>query len=647
MNTSPEIAASRWQLRAALLAGLALLSFNLIAHCSIADDAYISFRYLDNWLDGSGLVYNPGQRVEGYTNFLWVVLLAPLRLLGAGPESAALLLSLVSLVLLLWAVFRCASRLAASSLAGWTALILAAGSVPLASWTVSGMETTCFAALLALANQQLVERERHACGSSLAFGLAVLARPSGALHAAVAFLAALPFSGAQRLEGLRRLLAPGLAFLLLPVAHLAFRLHYYGLPLPNTFYAKLVGDLPSPIPGGLAYLGSFLASGGILLVIAGLPLVRSPARRSWVVLAIAGQVAAQMIYSVGVGGDYFPFHRFLVPAIPGLAVLGGLGLSFAARRVAPTARTWLPAVAIALALLQTALATVSVERSAFRAVLQIRSEREQIADWLASRLPDGTSLAINAAGLIPYRTGFPTIDMLGLNDAHIARAQGATRGDGAALVGHSKHDGAYVCSRAPDAVITSGARLHPGRSADEAIIQAAVNTFPGDREFLRDPACRDHYRAESVELAPGRFLVLHLRLDQQPGGSRASFLPTTAEGWFRRGIALMRQARLGEAVEAFQASLDLGPDNPAATTNLGFCLADLAQHERAVGLFQAALRMAPRHYDALFGLALSQQQLGQLEKAAELWRRYLREAPESPWKETARRHLRLLSPAGE
>jgi hypothetical protein len=647
MNASPEIAASRWLLWAALLVGLALLAFNLITHLSVADDAYISFRYLDNWLNGTGLVYNPGERVEGYTNFLWVVLLAPLRLLGLSPEAAALLLSLASLALLLWAVFRCASRLAATSMAGWTALILASGSVPLASWTVAGMETTCFAALLALANQRLAERGWHGPGSSLAFGLAVLARPSGALHAFVAFLAALLSSRKRPFEGLRRLIAPGLLFLLLPVAHLAFRLAYYGPPLPNTFYAKLVGDLPSPIPSGLAYLGGFLASGGLLLVLAALLQTPSPTRRSWVVFAIAGQVMAQIVYSVCVGGDYFPFYRFLVPAIPGLAVLGGIGLSLTAQRVAPAAQHWLPAVALALALLQTALANISAEQSAFRAVIEIRSEREQIAEWLASRFPDGTTLAINAAGLIPYRTGFPTLDMLGLNDAHIARTEGSAGSDGTIFVGHSKHDGAYVCSRAPGAVITSGARLHPGRSADEAILQAAVNSFPGDREFLRDPACRERYRAEAVELAPGRFAVVHVFRDPQPTGSEAPPPPPSAEGWFRRGIELMRQARFRAAAEAFQVSLDLEPGNPAALTNLGFCLADLSQHERAVELFREALRVAPGHHEALFGLALSQQQLGQREKAAEMFRRYLREAPDSPWKEIARQHLRELGPTEE
>ena len=42
----------------------------------ISDDAFITFRYADNFIRGKGLVYNAGERVEGYTNFLWLILLS-------------------------------------------------------------------------------------------------------------------------------------------------------------------------------------------------------------------------------------------------------------------------------------------------------------------------------------------------------------------------------------------------------------------------------------------------------------------------------------------------------------------------------------------------------------------------------------------
>src|SRR3990170_5316259 len=140
----------KWTHASLGIIGSAFVIFNLVRFNSVVDDAYISFRYLDNWLSGTGLVYNPGERVEGYTNFLWIVLLAPFRLVGLEAELTAFLLSVIFLILLFWAVFRTAEVLAGSTEAGWAAMLLALGSVPLTAWTTSGMETVCFASLLAL-----------------------------------------------------------------------------------------------------------------------------------------------------------------------------------------------------------------------------------------------------------------------------------------------------------------------------------------------------------------------------------------------------------------------------------------------------------------------------------------------------------------
>src|SRR5262245_37848737 len=70
------------------------------------DDAFISFRYAQNWLDGLGLVFNAGERVEGYTNFLWTVWSALGLALGfdaaAWANAWGLACYLASVALLVW-----------------------------------------------------------------------------------------------------------------------------------------------------------------------------------------------------------------------------------------------------------------------------------------------------------------------------------------------------------------------------------------------------------------------------------------------------------------------------------------------------------------------------------------------------------------
>src|SRR5580765_5310173 len=62
------------------------------------DDSYISYRFSQNFAAGHGLVYNVGERVEGYTNFLWVVMLGGALELGFAAEPASLALGVAFLV---------------------------------------------------------------------------------------------------------------------------------------------------------------------------------------------------------------------------------------------------------------------------------------------------------------------------------------------------------------------------------------------------------------------------------------------------------------------------------------------------------------------------------------------------------------------
>ena len=76
-----------------LVIAAGFLLWHITSYWFLCDDAFISFRYARNLSEGYGLVFNPGfERVEGYTNFSWVVLLAGLARLGVAPESAALVL---------------------------------------------------------------------------------------------------------------------------------------------------------------------------------------------------------------------------------------------------------------------------------------------------------------------------------------------------------------------------------------------------------------------------------------------------------------------------------------------------------------------------------------------------------------------------
>jgi hypothetical protein len=109
------------------------------------DDAFITYRYAENLAHGLGLVYNAGERVEGYSNFLWTLLMSLVVLAGGRPEDVGPIVSAVialgTLVLVMWFAHR---RGASGALAG---LLLAASSC-WATWATGGLETALFTALV-------------------------------------------------------------------------------------------------------------------------------------------------------------------------------------------------------------------------------------------------------------------------------------------------------------------------------------------------------------------------------------------------------------------------------------------------------------------------------------------------------------------
>ncbi len=78
-----EIGRARWLQWGIVALLLGYLVWNcLYYYPSTVDDTFICFRYAANWLAGEGLVFNPGERVEGYSDFLWVVISAGFMAMG-------------------------------------------------------------------------------------------------------------------------------------------------------------------------------------------------------------------------------------------------------------------------------------------------------------------------------------------------------------------------------------------------------------------------------------------------------------------------------------------------------------------------------------------------------------------------------------
>ena len=219
-----------------MLAGLSLCCglWYTLYQAWVCDDAFISYRYAQHFADGLGLVYNVGERVEGYSNFLWVVLLAVGMRFGFEPILFSQYLGVVfyvaTLGLLWWTAVRSHSvPLAAIGLAlhGHVAL-----------FATCGLETSMFTFFVTAGLVVLVlgSLPRHFAVAGLALILATMTRPDGAVFYACAGGIVLVL--ARRLQRWRLLLSFAAPFLLVYLPYFVWKWSYYGYPLPNTFYAK-------------------------------------------------------------------------------------------------------------------------------------------------------------------------------------------------------------------------------------------------------------------------------------------------------------------------------------------------------------------------------------------------------------------------
>ncbi len=361
MATSRRSTISRVLVVVGLLAALVVLAWHIRVYSFLCDDAFISFRYARNFAQGHGLVFNPGaERVEGYSNFLWVLLMAGLFRVGVLPEWGAPLLSIAATLALWGWVARAGWSPLGRGLA-WTALVapwLLATNRSFAVWATSGLETRLFELFIVVGALRLAaETEARLDGRptrSIApwwFALASLTRPDGLLFSAMAFAAAAAMLAWRRRLDVVRHVRAWLPYMLLVGGHFAFRRWYYGVWLPNTYYAKVGGRFWWD--AGFDYLQAFAleyaAWAWLPLVLIGAWACVRRGRPVFVVLT-AALVIPHALYVVAIGGDHFEYRPFDL-YLPLLFLLAAGGVDHVARGSMPERRPGRPVAATAVALL--------------------------------------------------------------------------------------------------------------------------------------------------------------------------------------------------------------------------------------------------------------------------------------------------------
>jgi hypothetical protein len=442
----------------------------------LTEDAFITYRFASNWVAGHGLVWNPSEApVEGYTNFLWLVVCSGLLLLDIDLPFATQAIGLaasVGVLVLTWRLARFAGASAQQSLLPCLAL---ACSGPFAAWASSGMETSLFTLLvvaaMGFAARWAVESgpgTRAAIGASAMLVLATLTRPEGALVAAVVGGFALVHLLKDSKRSRTGAYAAAGGYAVLAGAYLMWRWYYFGYPLPNTFYAKTGGGIAQAMRGA-GYVGLFalhfllpwLVSAGVW-VIAGRNRSHGVMREPIVVL-FAALVAVYTAYIAAVGGDYMAMYRFFVPVLPALyLVLTAVVVqSLAGIGVAPMRMSLIKAGVLA-GLIGTGFHSTPIEarfvekpdfmHGNLRGVELERwyvARQRLIGRFFARYGRPGESLATGAIGAVAWESKLRVFDVHGIVDPHIAHHGVAREALGTGLPGHEKTDYEYIFDKKP------------------------------------------------------------------------------------------------------------------------------------------------------------------------------------------------------
>lgn len=557
-HAPPPVRPGEWALLAGLLALLALLA--LVTYSHLGEDAFITYRYARNFALGNGLVYNPGEYVEGYSNLFWLLLVAPFEWLGVRLHVAGRVLSTCFFAGVVVAGWWAGRRLVPAGAPAWVAwwLPVAIALEPFLHYHDDrGLETVPYAALIGGALLVM------GAGGSLYLvaglsALVVWTRPEGILFP-MALVPALWWrlreedGGKATVKALSLAAVPVGAFLL----QFLFRRWYYGEWVPNTVIAK------RPSGGGLGAVLQYVASHGFvpLFGVAGMAMALWDAPRRVLALGALGLTAAGVLFQVQAGNLLNEGFRYqaplFVPVVVGCWLLVVRVADWMDLPRSPTGPgLWAAGPVAAVLLLAVPYTPFSPGSRWFRgntdaprSRLLVRlgeAETWKIGErlrwylsdpifinaeagrWVAREIPPGAVVGGDQLGQFGFYVGPErvVIDLLGLMDREIAR-------NGLTMEYLRQRNAEYLLieSRTDERFWPREARLMPSVPHLTPIVQSEeFRALYRPRWFLRAP----------ISFSKIGFLV-YVRADQHDGAAMEEVSIGVSEQEFERAWRVMEQ----------------------------------------------------------------------------------------------------------
>ncbi len=646
-------------IRPLIYALLIAFSFLLIYLCNqvkfIQDDSYISFRFVKNFVEGKGLVFNPGERVEGYTNLLWVLILSIFYTLKFNIESISQYLSMGFGILVLFQTYKISSLvdLKADSKKGKNsvtptnafmfnfipvALIVLTGAFNF--WAISGMETCMFMAYVLAGIFYYIKNKNSETPNylfSFFIFLASLTRPEGLYFFGLIVIHKIVLSIKDNKGGFtkdifsKKNLITYAVYVIPTGLFILWRLSYYGYPFPNTYYAKTAFD-SAHLQAGWTYFKNFFEAYMLYGVVFALPLILLRKKENFFEISLMYFISVSYcVYIIFIGGDVLKQFRFFLPILPLIYILFGKFVEEIAYRIKGKSASGSLSTGLALGMFVSLLIGIfnyNSQKDIIKKDVETENglvEKMKIAGaWFnkkQTQLGRPLILAATTIGAVSYFSDVVVIDMLGLTDETIAHKPLEVAEVSALPLNwkERKYNAEYVLSRKPDYIYFSTG-IKPS-----AFAEIALFTYDG---FL------NNYYAYPFTIKEQGYsdIVYKRKSDTDINNIKAANTNPKYDkkfvGDFVYGMNIMRSKKQ-DAIDAFKRAIDKGPTNfGAAYQNLADIYLQSGNTNEAFNNYSKALEADNFNVNALSSIYNLYMQKSDAENANKVLARLNLIAPE-------------------
>jgi arabinofuranosyltransferase len=420
----------KWHILLFTISALAFLAWQ---NRFIQDDAFIAFRYAQNLADGKGLIWNIGEYVEGYTCFLWVLIMTIPFLVRLEPIVFSHVIGILFFCGSLFFTYNIARRIRDTLSFGVLCIILLGTNHSFSSYATGGLETSLQTLLLACAVYLSLEFLRDRKTKTLLvlssiFGLAFFTRLDSAVFIVVIifFLIATEWRQFRNKSAILKLTKALIIPLFVMISvWFVWKLWYYADVFPNSFYVKVGSFSLQKVEFGSMYVFNFFLYYLLLPFIIVFILAFKSWKTDFKIMMLGSLVAGWLLYVIKVGGDFMEF-RFIIPILPMLCIV----IFWAVIEIIRSKIIWLLSILIVLTGSVVIPKRGNIGKHGIESTGMLQEHvKEPKTGWIEigkslDNLFSGdttTIIATSASGAIPFYTKLKCIDLLGLSDKWIAQ----------------------------------------------------------------------------------------------------------------------------------------------------------------------------------------------------------------------------------